>query len=154
MVKNALIKGINSFMYAIGITVVIYCFVFCFSNGSYIPVIPEFASRFDSVTEAFCVQLMLIGISSASFGAGTVVMEMEHLSLLTQSVIYMLVTGVVWVSVGCYCWGLHKYPQTMLGVGITYVISYSISWIIQYRICKKSVEEINFMINELNIKGV
>ena len=147
MIRNALIRGMNSFMYSVGITLTILCLFFV--GGDYSPVLPEFASRFDNDIEAFAVQLILIGLSSASLGAGTVVMEMERLSLLAQSLIYLVIAGLVWGLVGCYCWGLHKYPLSMLGVGCSFIISYTISWIVQYRICKKSVEEINRKINEL-----
>lgn len=151
MIKTAFIRGINSFMYSIGITLTILCI--CFMGSNHIPLLPEFASRFDNTIEAFTVQLILIGLSSASLGAGSVVMEMERLSLLTQSIIYFIITAFVWGLVGCYCWGLHKYPLTMLGVGCSYIISYTISWLIQYRICKKSVDEINRKINELQMEG-
>lgn len=154
MIKNAFKRGIHSFMYSVGITLTILCLCMCFIDGDYIPLLPEFASRFDSTLEAFAVQLILIGLSSASLGAGSVVMEMERLSLLAQSLIYLIITGFVWVLVGCYCWGLHKYPLTMLSVGCSYIISYTISWVIQYRICKRSVEEINRKINELQMEGV
>lgn len=152
MVKNALFRGVNSFMYSTGITLIVLCL--CFIGDDFVPLLPEFASRFDNTVEAFTVQLILTGISSASLGAGSVVMEMERLSLLTQSLIYLVITGFVWVLTGCFCWGLHKYPLTMLGVGISYIVSYAISWIVQYRICKKSVEEINHKITELQMEGV
>lgn len=154
MVKNAMLRGINSFMYSVGISLMISCLCLLFIDSDYIPLLPEFIARFDNVTEAFVVQLILIGISSASLGAGSVVMEMERLSLLAQSLIYLAITGFVWVLVGCYCWGLHKYPLTMLGVGLSYIISYAISWMIQYRLCKKSIKEINRKIIELQMEGV
>lgn len=153
MIKKALILGIHSFMYSVGITLTIQCLCMLIIDGNYIPLIPEFVNHFDNSLEAFAVQLILIGLSSASLGAGSVVMEMERLSLLTQSIIYFIITAFVWGLVGCYCWGLHKYPLTMLGVGCSYIISYTISWIIQYRICKKSVDEINRKINELQMEG-
>ena len=154
MIKKALILGIHSFMYSVGITLTIQCLCMLIIDGNYIPLIPEFVNHFDNSLEAFAVQLILIGLSSASLGAGSVVMEMERLSLLAQSLIYLIITGFVWVLVGCYCWGLHKYPLTMLSVGCSYIISYTISWMIQYRICKKSVDEINRKINELKMEGV
>lgn len=154
MIKKALIRGIHSFMYSVGITLTIQCLCMLIIAGNYIPLIPEFVNHFDNSLEAFAVQLILIGLSSASLGAGSVVMEMERLSLLAQSLIYLIITGFVWVLVGCYCWGLHKYPLTMLSVGCSYIISYTISWMIQYRICKKSVDDINRKINELKMEGV
>ena len=154
MLKNAFIRGINSFMYSVGITLIALYLPLYFIDGDYLPLLPEFIARFDNATEAFVVQLILIGLSSASLGAGSVVMEMERLSLLTQSIIYLIITGFVWILVGCYCWGLHKYPVTMIGVGCSYIISYTISWIVQYRICKKSIEENNQKNNEIQMDGV
>lgn len=154
MIKNSLKRGMNSFMYSVGIMLTIQCLCMCFIDGDYTPLLPEFVSRFDNALEAFAVQIILIGLSSASLGAGSVVMEMERLSLLSQSLIYLILTSLVWILVGCYCWGLHKYPLTMLSVGCSYIISYTISWVIQYRICKKSVEEINQKINALQMEGV
>lgn len=154
MVKNAILRGLNSFMYSVGITLIITGIQMCFTGADYIPLLPEFLNRFDNMLEAFTVQTLLLGLSSASLGAGSVVMEMERLSLLAQSLIYFAITCFVWVLVGCYCWGLHKYPLTMLGVGSSYIVSYAISWIIQYRVCKKSVEEINRKIDELQMEGV
>lgn len=153
MLKKAMIRGMHSFMYAVGISLLIYGVIMSFTGNEYTPVLPEFAQHFDNTIEAFAMQLILTGIASGSLGAGSVIMEMERLSLLTQSLIYFVITSFVWVLVGCYCWGLHKYPLSMLGVGSSYVVSYVISWIIQYRICKKSIEEINCKINELHMEG-
>lgn len=154
MIKKALTRGIHSFMYSVGITLTILCLAMLFIDGDYAPILPEFASRFGNALEAFAVQIILIGLSSASIGAGSVVMEMERLSLVVQSLIYFIIAGAVWIVVGCFCWGIHKYPLSMLSIGCSFLISYAISWIIQYRICKKSVEDINRKINELKMEGV
>ena len=80
---------------------------------------------------------------SAALGGGSVIMEMERLSLLAQSIIYFVLASVVWISVGCYCWCIYKYPQALASTIISYVVSYVICWVIQYKLCKKNIEEIN-----------
>lgn len=148
MLKKILIRGINSFMYAIGIYIVIQTVVLAIvgavtgENGM-IPVLPEFAAHFSNIYMAVYVQALLIGLSSAVFGAGSVILELERISLVAQSILYFLVTMAVWIPVGCFCWGLHKYPMTMISVGLSYLLSYSISWVIQYRQCRQNVEQIN-----------
>ena len=152
MLKNALIRMTNSFMYAIGITAVIYFFITV--GRDFVPLLPEYRERFDNDTQALIVQLMLIGCMSAALGGGSVIMEMERLSLLAQSIIYFVLASVVWISVGCYCWCIYKYPQALASTIISYVCSYVICWVIQYKLCKKDIEKINRHLQELEEKRV
>ncbi|MDE5873379.1 MAG: DUF3021 domain-containing protein [Lachnospiraceae bacterium] len=152
MLKNALIRMTNSFMYAIGITAVIYFFITV--GRDFVPLLPEYRERFDNDTQALIVQLMLIGCMSAALGGGSVIMEMERLSLLAQSIIYFVLASVVWISVGCYCWCIYKYPQALASTIISYVGSYVICWVIQYKLCKKNIEKINRHLQELEEKRV
>lgn len=158
MLKRSLIRGVNSFMYAIGIYTIIQVILVgvveaVTGTSGMIPVLPEFAAHFQNPYMAVYVQAVLIGLTSAVFGAGSVILELERISLVAQSVLYFLVTMAVWVPVGCFCWGLHKYPTTMISVGLSYVISYSISWVVQYRLCKQNVEKINERLLQLREEG-
>lgn len=152
MLKSALIRTINSFMYAIGITTVVYFFIT--AGRDFVPLLPEYRERFDNDTQALIVQLVLIGCMSAALGGGSVIMEMERLSLLAQSIIYFVLASVVWISVGCYCWCIYKYPQALASTLISYVVSYVICWVIQYKLCKKNIEQINRHLQELEEKRV
>ena len=148
MLKNSLIRGINSFMYSVGIYVLLqFLGTIIIGNAvgqeTFIPVLPEFAAHFSNPYIAVFAQTLLIGLTSAVFGAGSVIMELERLSLLVQSVLYLVITMAVWVPVGCFCWGLHKYPGALVSVGLSYTIAYCISWGIQYRLCKKNIQKIN-----------
>lgn len=147
MLKSALIRMINSFMYAIGITTVVYFFIT--AGRGFVPLLPEYRVRFDNDTQALLVQLVLIGCMSAALGGGSVIMEMERLSLLAQSIIYFVLASVVWISVGCYCWCIYKYPQALASTLISYVVSYVICWVIQYKLCKKNIEQINRHLRDL-----
>ncbi len=151
MLKDALIRMANSFMYAIGITTVVYFFIT--AGRDFVPLLPEYRERFDNDTQALIVQLMLIGCMSAALGGGSVIMEMKRLSLLAQSIIYFVLASVVWISVGCYCWCIYKYPQALASTLISYVVSYIICWAIQYKLCKKNIEEINRHLQERENKA-
>ncbi len=151
MLKDALIRMANSFMYAIGITTVVYFFMT--AGRDFVPLLPEYRERFDNDTQALLVQLMLIGCMSAALGGGSVIMEMKRLSLLAQSIIYFVLASVVWISVGCYCWCIYKYPQALASTLISYVVSYIICWAIQYKLCKKNIEEINRHLQERENKA-
>jgi len=154
MLKNSLIRGLNSFMYSVGIYLAIQTVVTLIispTNGGreFIPVLPEFAARFANPYMAVYVQLFLVGITSAVFGAGSVIMDLERLSVLAQSVIYLLITMAVWIPIGCICWGLHKYPETMISVGLSYMLAYAISWGVKYRQCKRNIQKINEKLEEM-----
>lgn len=154
MIKKSLIRGLNSFMYSVGIYLILQILITTVTyaitgNGGFIPVLPEFAARFANPYMAVYVQLFLVGLTSAAFGTGSVIMDMERLSLLAQSLIYLLVTMAVWIPVGCICWGLHKYPAAMISVSISYMVAYFISWVVQYRQCKRNIQEINEKLEEI-----
>ena len=154
MLKNIFIRGLNSFMYSVGIYLILQILITAITqaitgHGEFIPVLPEFAARFTNPYMAVYVQMFLIGLTSVAIGAGSIIMELERLSLLVQSILYMIVTMAVWIPVGCFCWGLHKYPGTMISVSLTYLVAYSISWVFQYRQCKRNIEEINQRLEQI-----
>lgn len=148
MLKTMLKRMINSFCYAVAITATTYVILYLI-NG-YVPMLAEYREKFDSEAAAMLVQLVLCGIMSAILAGGTIIMEMEKLSLVLQSILYFLVSSPAWISVACICWGFGTYIQSTIATTISYVVSYFICWIIQYRLCKKNVEEIN---NELKRLG-
>ena len=90
MVKNVLLRIINSFMYAIGITTVVYIIVIMISGQT--PLLPDYARKFDSDVKALLVQLILVGAMSAALGGGTIIMEFERLGLLAQSAVYFVIS--------------------------------------------------------------
>ena len=147
MIKNLLFRIANSFMYAIGITTVVYTFIIFFTGG--MPLLPEYAGRFDNDVKALLVQLILIGLMSAVLGGGSIIMELERLGLIVQSIVYFIISLCVWLFVGDFCWCIIKYPQAFISVVVSYTISYIICWTIQYRICKKNIADINKKLKEL-----
>ncbi len=141
MIKTMFKRMINSYCYAVAITATVYIFVYMIKGD--IPMLQQYRERFNNEAGALLVQLMLIGIMSAVLAGGTIIMEMEKLSLVLQSVLYFLVSSPAWISVACICWGFGSYIHSTVTTTISYIISYSICWIIQYRLCKKNVEDIN-----------
>lgn len=150
MLKKAITRGISSFLYAVAVNVILGAvLIFAVNKPDFLPVLPEFADRFNSSVQAMLVQWLLIGLTSASFGFWSILMELERWSLLLQSVVYFILTTIVWVPVAVVCWGLGRYVQTFLGVVLSYLIAYTVSWTVQYRSCKQSVKQINQRLKEL-----
>lgn len=141
MIKKGIKQAVSGFCCAVAINTILWV-IFMMVIG-FVPLVPDYAARFESEAEAIVIQLMLVGLMSAVFSGGTVIMELPKLSLLTQSILYFVVTTIVWIPVGWFCFGLGIYKTTLISFGLSYLVSYIICWTIQYRICKRSVEEIN-----------
>lgn len=150
MLKRAVSRGVNSFMYAVAINVVIFCIIIAIVNQpDFLPLLPEYAQMFTSDFLALIVQIILIGLTSASFGFWSIIMEIERISLLVQSILYFVLTAAVWIPVAVLCWGLGTYTQSFISVGLSYLAAYIISWVLQYRYCKESVKQINKKLEEM-----
>lgn len=147
MIKNVLFRMVNSFLYAIGITTVVYFFIT--SGRDLIPMLPEYTEKFPNDVRALVVQLILVGCMSAVLAGGTVIMELEKISLVAQSIIYFVIAAAVWFFVGCYCWNINKYPKAFVSTTASFIVSYVICWVIQYRICKKAVADINNKLRDM-----
>ncbi len=155
MLKKALIRGMSSFMYATAINVVLALIIVVIVNEpDFVPLVPDYAAHFESEIIALLLQIVLIGLSSASFGAGSVLLEIERWSLLKQSIVYFIITTIVWVPVSVFCWGIDRYPTAFISFVISYVASYIITWSIQLTLCKKSVAKINEKLIQLNEGGL
>lgn len=151
MIKNAFIRGINSFVYAISINVVLALIITAIINKpNFVPLISDYSARFESKVVAMLLQFFLIGLTSAAFGAGSVILDIKRWSLIKQSIIYFILTAVVWIPVSIFCWRIDKYTTAFVSVICSYTISYIIIWIIQYMSCKKSIAKINQKLNEMN----
>lgn len=138
---------INSFCYSIALTVIAFGVgMVCFQH---IPLVPDYAARFENDAVALVLELLLIGVMSAVLAGGTVIMELERLGLLVQSILYFVVTSPVWLAVACYCFGFAKYPMSAVSVCVSYFVSYSVCWIVQYKTCKRNIEDINRALQKL-----
>ena len=146
MLKRILIRFVNGFCYSIAITLVIQAVVML-STGKP-TLLPEFAARFSGEVEAFAAQLLLIGAMSGVTSAGTAVFETKRMGLLAQSGVFLLIMLAAWIPVACLAWGFHKYIESMITTIASIVVSYGICWGIQYRLCRRDIEDINAKLSE------
>jgi hypothetical protein len=151
MRKQFILRGINSFAYAVAISVVFdLVFMLCSKKPDFAPMVPEYAAHFESKITALLLQNVLIGITSAAFGAFSVLMDMERWSLVKQSVLYFIFTAIFWVPVSIYCWCSTKYMTAFISTSCSYVISYIVARVAQYRVSRKWVEQINDELEKRN----
>lgn len=150
MIKKGISRGINSFLYSIAINVILCIIIMVAVNKpDYIPIVPDYAARFSSGTMALLVQWILIGLTSAAFGFWSIIMEYERIGLLLQSILYFVLTAIVWIPVAIFCWDLGENVYSFISIITSYLISYIITWTIQYRSCKDSIKQINQKLEEL-----
>lgn len=150
MIRKAITRAMSSFFYAIGINVVMAAILMAVvTKPGFIPVHPDFAAKFSSDLEAVIVQWILIGLTSAAFGGWSVILEMERIGLLLQSILYFILTAIVWIPVSIYCWNLGENLYSFIMIIASYLTSYIVTWTIQYRLCRRNIEAINRRIEQL-----
>jgi len=139
--KRFLVGFVNGFSYAVVITMIVQLLIINFTDS--IGMLPEYANRFDNILNAYIVQLLLIGFISGIASGGIVIMEWKRPGLVVQSVLYLLLMLSTWIPVACYLWGFHKYITSMISGIFSIVVTYGICWTVQYKVCRRDVEEIN-----------
>ena len=143
--KNIVIPFLNGFCYTIAITLCVELFILVITGNPVM--LPEFAERYESETIALGVQLLLVGVMSGVTATGTAIFELKRLGILVQSVLFLLLMLAVWIPVACYVWGFHKYVMSMVSTLASIIVTYGICWGIQYKLCRRDVQEINQRLN-------
>lgn len=137
----------NGFAYAVAINLLVYFTIGCITNN--LPLVPSYREYVGNDAFAIMLQLMLVGVMSAVFAGGTVIFEESKIGLLLQSILYFIITSIVWIPVFGFCFGLFVYRQTMLSFLLSYIGTYVICWLVTYRTSRREVETINLRLSEL-----
>lgn len=111
--------------------------------------LPEFVACFPNEMIALCVNVLLVGLIGAAFGACSVILEIEQWSLLKQGIVHFLLTSVVWMPISMFVWCLYKYPVAVISAGCSYLFSYGLTWILKTIDYRRSVSEINKNLEEI-----
>ena len=144
--KKFLFRFTNGFCYSIAITAIIQLIITLTTNT--MNMLPEYIERFDNILVAYMVQLLLIGGIGGISSGGTVIMEWKRPGLVIQSAIYLVVMLLIWVPIACYLWGFHKYLTSLVSGILSILVSYGICWGVQYKVCRRDVQEINKRLKE------
>lgn len=137
----------NGFAYAVAINLFVY-FIIRSITGN-LPLVPSYLEYVGNESFAIMLQLVLVGLMSAVFAGGTVIFDESRIGLLWQSLLYLIITSVVWIPVFGFCFGLFVYRQTMISFSLSYIGTYVICWLVTYRTSRKEVETINLRLAEL-----
>lgn len=147
MWKKSLLRGLSS--YCISVTVYLMITVVLLLCGAENACMPEFIDRVDSVQLAVCLHPLLIGLIGFAFGAGSVLFEIDHWSLLKQGAAHLACTLAVWVVVYLICI-FPVTPPVVIGFSVSALISYAITWSAQYFVWRGKVRALNEQIHRRN----
>lgn len=111
---------------------------------------PEYLAKFPSETLALGVAVLSHGLIGAAFAVAASIYEKVEIGFVLQNVIYVLLTGIVWIPMICFVWQLYRYPSALFFTIGGFVLTYVIMSVVGYNITKKEVAEINAKLAEDN----
>ena len=114
-----------------------------------VPLVPSYRAHFTSDAVALGVQVLLAGVIGGAFGAFSVLFEVERWSPLKQGALHFLLTAAVWVPLAIFLWGVDRYPMAVVSTLLSMAATYGLTWWLNYRLCRKSVREINEKLKKL-----
>lgn len=132
---------------AIGVAITIVSSLF-FGKGYYSAVVPSFAADMGSEINAVVLQFFLSGVLGSVYALCSVVWDIEHWSVLKQTVVNFLLMSITMVAVAYTChWMKHTFIGVLQYMGI-FVFIYIAIWVSIFSYLKKSVDSINKKIKE------
>ena len=111
---------------------------------------PEYRAMFPSETLALGVAVLSHGIIGATFAAATVIYEKVEIGFILQNIIYVVLTGIVWIPLICFVWQLYRYPSALFSTIGGFLLTYVVMSVVGYNITKKEVNLINARLAEEN----
>lgn len=109
---------------------------------------PEYLAKFPSETLALGVAVLSHGLIGAAFAAATVIYEKAEIGFVLQNIIYVLLTGIVWIPIICFVWQLYRYPAAFFCTIGGFLLTYAVMSVIGYNVTKKDVAKINAKLAE------
>ena len=108
----------------------------------------EYIEMFPSKSIAVEVYVLLYGVIGAAFSAMAFIYEKVEIGFVLQNLIYVLLTGMIWLPIVVFIWQLHRYPQAFYGTVSGFVVTYVIMTVVGYKITKKEIDAINLYLGQ------
>ncbi|MBO5166500.1 MAG: DUF3021 domain-containing protein [Lachnospiraceae bacterium] len=128
------------FTICVGITIVISLIV---GDGTYYPVVPELTKICGNEMNAVLVQAIVGLLYGAMFGGTSLIWEMEHWSLLRQTITHLVIVSVTTLPIAYLMhWMAHSILGVLAYMGTFFVI-YVIIWVSIYLSIRSKLNKIN-----------
>lgn len=112
-------------------------------SGVYSPCVPELIAQTGSEINAVLLQTVLCAVLGMTFGAASVIWELENWNIVKQTGLYFLSTCAVMMLVAyCLYWMEHSMRGVLIYFGV-FVALFFIIWLIQYACIRYSIRRIN-----------
>jgi len=115
--------------------------------AGFVSVPTEFAAHFATPTIAAYFNILVYGVIGATFSGMTFVFELDRLGFLLQYIIFFCATSIVLTFITACLWKLQTTPIALIFTIIGYGISFVIMGLVQYRLVKQDIKDINEMIS-------
>lgn len=111
-------------------------------DGKYVAGMPQLAAFFPTECAAVAVQTVWAGLIGVTFAEASLLFELERWTAVRQYLVHFLVTGAVYLPFLVVCY-LPLRALSLLLVLANILLTYGITWGIQYRVNKTSIDRIN-----------
>lgn len=121
----------------------------CIADGNYYAVVPMLVDTMGSEISAVILQTVCSLFYGAVYGGVSVIWELDHWSILKQTVVHFLVVSVTTLPIAYVTQWMH---HSVIGVIIYFAIFaviYAFIWIGQYMAVKKRINEVNEKVKEM-----
>lgn len=146
MIKKIILNAVLSFHGTAMLHIIISLVISCVGMDNHVPMLDAYMAFFPSESVALLVEILLVGVIGATFGACAPIFEIERWSFLKQGVVHFLITTAVWLPISIFVWAIYKYPAAIISTAISYSFVYGVTWIMSAIKYNKMVKEINKML--------
>lgn len=144
MKKKILLRSVMGFPIGIAIGYLITIVISLgWAQGYYSPCVPELIDIMGNEINAVILQTVLWGLLGISFGASSLVWEIESWSIVKQTGVYFTVTAIVMIPFAYIMyWMDHSIKGFIIYFGV-FVAIFIFIWLTQYLIGKHNVMKMN-----------
>ncbi|MGE7675128.1 DUF3021 domain-containing protein [Lysinibacillus sp. NPDC094403] len=148
MRKDLLNRIIGGFVIGVVLGQVVQFFVSMgIAQGNYAWVVPEFRVLFTNEIIAIITQVLLTGLIGITFALAALFFEIARWGMLKQYIVHFFVTAIIWIPIVMILW-MPKTVANVCSLLASFLGTYVVTWLTQYKLSKRDIEKINEMLIE------
>ena len=140
------------FGFCVGVTIerfITLLISFGIGQGEFQPVMPFLLDKLPSVRMGALVPTVWCGLIGVTFAEASLLFELERWGRLRQYLVHFLVTGVVYLPFVTLCYWPVKLGSVLFLL-MNILLTYGITYFVQYKLDQKTVAEINAELERRN----
>ncbi len=134
---------------AIGQLISLAFSLFAIRDGNYYPTPPDLVIDMGGTLNAALIQVAMSGLIGMIFAGGSVVWDMEDLSLLKQTIYYFAIGILAIFPAGYVLRWMERSLTGLILFSLTYIMIFFIIWIANYAVYLIKVRGLNSKFNNL-----